>query len=86
MSLKSIANILKKNLKNSLPKEEIVAGKELLNAERCTLLTQSGVKFEFVIEQEPDAENIICSLELIDEELKPDIDNKSGEWNRYTYA
>jgi SNF2 family DNA or RNA helicase len=85
MNLKAKVNTQLKSLKKDLSAKEIVKGIQLYNEEKCTLLSQSGTKFDFVVEDGSD-EGKDCCVEVTGGVLLYAADGKNAAWDGTAYA
>jgi hypothetical protein len=85
MNLKAKVNTQLKSLKKDLSAKEIVKGIQLYNEEKCTLLSQSGTKFDFVVEDGSD-EGKDCCVEVTGGALQYAADGKNAAWDGTAYA
>jgi len=85
MNLKAQVNKHLKSLKENLPPKEIVQGIQLYNEEKCTLLSQSGIRFDFVVEDGSD-EGKDCCVEVVEGGLYFWANGKDADWDRSGYA
>lgn len=72
-------------LKENLHPKEIVAGIQLYNDEKCTLLSQSGMKFDFVVEDGSD-EGLDCAIRFIEGSTYFSVNGDGAEWDANGYA
>jgi SNF2 family DNA or RNA helicase len=85
MNLKSLIKAHIQSLKESLPPKKIVEGIQLYNEHKLTMLSQSGVRFEFVVVDGSD-EGKKCVVELVEDRCCFLVNNKAVEWDATGYA
>jgi SNF2 family DNA or RNA helicase len=85
MNLKAQVQKQLKSLKENLTPKEIVGGIQLYNEEKCTLLSQSGIRYDFVVEDGSD-EGKDCNVEVVEGGLYYSVDGKNAAWDSAGYA
>jgi SNF2 family DNA or RNA helicase len=85
MELKSVVEKQIESQKKTLPAREIQKGVELYEEVGCTVLSQSGNKFEFHIHAESE-DGQICSIEYINDQLYFSKEGRSSLWNGEGFA
>jgi SNF2 family DNA or RNA helicase len=85
MELKSVVEKQIESQKKNLPAREIQKGVELYEEVGCTVLSQSGNKFEFHIHAESE-DGQICSIEYINDQLYFSKEGRSSLWNGEGFA
>lgn len=87
MGIKDIAESIQKELIKELDKQELNVGEIIYNNGNCQVLSQSGNKFEFLVNDQSLTEAQTYVLEF-DEENKiiPSFNKNEHDWNRYSYS
>lgn len=87
MEIQKIAESTKDELVKNLDKQELSVGEIIYNNGNCQILSQSGDKFEFLVNDNSLEEAQTYMLEVEDErKIISSSKKKVQEWNRYSYS
>ena len=86
MDIKILINEYKIKVQNQLDKNEQTLGEILFNNNDCQVLSQSGVKFELIVDTQVGGKQIEYTLNLFDDAIIPSQDEERKGWDRYSYA
>ncbi len=87
MEFTIIAESIKNELLKNLGKQELAIGEIIYNNGNCQILSQSGDKFDFLVNDNSldEAESYLLQFNDNDK-IAPYRKNKELEWNRYSYS
>ena len=87
MEIRDIAESTKDELVQNLIKKELAVGEIIYNNGNCQVLSQSGDKFEFLVNDLSLEEAQTYMLEFDDSnKIIPSSQKKVQDWNRYSYS
>ncbi len=85
MDLKKLIEVQVKSITENLPPKEIKKGTELYENDDCSLMTQSGMTFEFSVHNGSDKE-WSCMIGVDSEQLYYELEGKRLKWDEVGYA
>jgi SNF2 family DNA or RNA helicase len=85
MNLKKVVQEQLKILKKELPTKELIEGIHLYNEEACTLLSQTGIEFNFYVGDDSE-EGQLCDIEIEGKKLCFLMEGEDAQWNSLGYA
>ncbi len=86
MDIKSVIKTQIDKLQNIPDRKELALGEIIFNNNDCQVLSQSGVKFELIVDSLNGGGQVEYSLHIMDEDVFPAQDGVRVDWNRNTYA
>ena len=86
MDIKTVIKTQIDKLQNIPDRKEITLGEIIFNNNGCQVLSQSGVKFELIVDSQNGGGQAEYSLHLVDEDVFPSQDGTRVGWDRNTYA
>jgi SNF2 family DNA or RNA helicase len=86
MDIKSVIKTQIDKLQNIPDRKELALGEIIFNNNDCQVLSQSGVKFELIVDSQNGGGQAEYSLHLVDEDVFPSQDGVRVGWDRNTYA
>ena len=86
MDAKSVIKQQIKKLQSQPDTTEFAFGEIIFNNNDCQVLSQSGVKFELIVDSQPAGVPTEYSLHLIDDDVFPSRDGEHVTWDRNTFA
>ena len=86
MDIKSVIKTQIDKLQNIPERKELALGEIIFNNNDCQVLSQSGVKFELIVDSQNGGGQAEYSLHLVDEDVFPSQDGVRVGWDRNAYA
>ena len=86
MDIKQLIKQQINKLQNLPDKKELAFGEIIFNNSDCQVLSQSGVKFELIVDSQNGVSQTEYSLHLFDDDVIPFNNSERIGWDRNTYA
>ena len=86
MDIRSLIEIQINKVQALLERNELALGEITFNNNDCQVLTQSGTRFELIVEFQQEGKSAEFALNLIDDDIIPTINGERIGWGSYSYA